>query len=165
MEGQWTSWTLKHSCKGFDKDYFPNIHTLTLIMVTIPITSCECERFFSLLRLLKSTIRTTMTEVRLNGLALMKYHQDIKLDPDDKARVLQFLDMLSWISFALCTHAGSAPATASHALGHPCLVSLLFMASLCSTLILYLPVHIGLGCRLLQWHNWSTEEDGDWLPR
>ena len=89
-------------------------------MVTIPITSCECERFFSLLRLLKSTIRTTMTEVRLNGLALMKYHQDIKLDPDDKARVLQFLDMLSWISFALCTHAGSAPATASHALGHPC---------------------------------------------
>ena len=66
-----------------DKDYFPNIHTLMLIMATIPITSCECERSFSLLRLVKSTSRTTMTEDRLNGLALMKFHQDIKLDPDD----------------------------------------------------------------------------------
>ena len=27
-----------------DQDYFPNIHTLMLIMVTLPITSCECER-------------------------------------------------------------------------------------------------------------------------
>ena len=66
-----------------DKDYFPNIHTLMLIMATIPITSCECERSFSLLRLVKSTSRTAMTEDRLNGLALMKFHQDIKLDPDD----------------------------------------------------------------------------------
>ena len=66
-----------------DKDYFPNIHTLMLIMATIPITSCECERSFSLLRFVKSTSRTTMTEDRLNGLALMKFHQDIKLDPDD----------------------------------------------------------------------------------
>ena len=66
-----------------DKDYFPNIHTLMLIMATIPITSCECERSFSLLRLVKSTSCTTMTEDRLNGLALMKFHQDIKLDPDD----------------------------------------------------------------------------------
>ena len=66
-----------------DKDYFPNIRTLMLIMVTIPITSCECERSFSLLRLVKSTLCTTMTEDRLNGLALMQCHQDIKLDPDE----------------------------------------------------------------------------------
>ena len=66
-----------------DKDYFPNIRTLILIMVTIPITSCECERSFSLLLLVKSTLRTTMTEDRLNGLALMQCHQDIKLDPNE----------------------------------------------------------------------------------
>ena len=66
-----------------DKDYFPNIRTLMLIMVTVPITSCECERSFSLLRLVKSTLRTTMTEDRLNGLALMQCHQDINVDPDE----------------------------------------------------------------------------------
>ena len=62
-----------------DKDYF--IHTLMLIMVTI--TTCECEHSFSLLHLVKSTFHTTRTEDRLNGLALMQCHHDIKLDPDE----------------------------------------------------------------------------------
>ena len=56
-----------------DKDYFPNIRSLMLIMITIPVTSCECERSISLLRLVKSTLRTTMSEERLNGLCLMQY--------------------------------------------------------------------------------------------
>ena len=28
-----------------DSDYFPNIHTLIVIMATLPVTSCECELF------------------------------------------------------------------------------------------------------------------------
>ena len=55
-----------------DKDYFPYIRTLMLIMVTIPITSCECKCSFSLLWLVKSTLRTTMSDDRLNGLALIE---------------------------------------------------------------------------------------------
>ena len=66
-----------------DQDYLPNIPTLMLIMIALPITSCECERSISLLRLVKSTSRKTMTEERLNGLALMQYHHDIRLDPDE----------------------------------------------------------------------------------
>ena len=66
-----------------DKDYFPNIHTLMLIMVTILITSCECECSCSLLRLVKYTLCTTMTEDRLNGLTVMQCHQNIELDPDE----------------------------------------------------------------------------------
>ena len=66
-----------------DKDYFPNIQSLMLLMITIPVTSCECERSISLLRLVKSTLRTTMTEERLNGLCLMQYYHDIDLDPDE----------------------------------------------------------------------------------
>ena len=63
-----------------DQDYFTNIRTFMLIMITLPITSCECERSISLLRLVKSTLHTTMTEERLNGLALMQYHHDIRLE-------------------------------------------------------------------------------------
>ena len=66
-----------------DPDYFPNIRTLMLIMITIPITSCECERSISLLQLVKSTLRTTMSEERLNGLALTQYYHDIHLDPNE----------------------------------------------------------------------------------
>ena len=45
-----------------------------LIMITLPITSCECEHSISLLRLVKSTLRTTITEERLNGLAISSRH-------------------------------------------------------------------------------------------
>ena len=46
-----------------------------LIMVNVNV--------LSLLRLVKSTLRTTMSEDRLNGLALMQYYHDIHLNPDE----------------------------------------------------------------------------------
>ncbi len=54
-----------------------NIRTLILIMMTLPVTSCECERSISLLRFLKTCLRSTMTQERLNGLAMLQYHKDI----------------------------------------------------------------------------------------
>ena len=65
-----------------DKDYYPNIRSLMMIMVTIPVTSCECERSISLLRLVKSRLRSTMGAERLNALTLMQCHRYIALDPD-----------------------------------------------------------------------------------
>ena len=44
-----------------DYDYFPNIHTLLVILLTLPVTSCECERSISMLKLLKISLRSTMT--------------------------------------------------------------------------------------------------------
>ena len=32
-----------------DSDFYPNIHTLLRIMATLPVTSCECKRSFSML--------------------------------------------------------------------------------------------------------------------
>ena len=66
-----------------DQDYYPNICTLFVIVATLPITSCECERSISLLRLLKTALRSTMTESRLNGLAMLQYHRDIPLSADE----------------------------------------------------------------------------------
>ena len=63
-----------------DKDYFPNIRSLMMIMVTIPVTSCEWS--ISLLRLVKSRLRSTMGAERLNALTLMQCHRDINLDPE-----------------------------------------------------------------------------------
>ena len=36
-----------------------------------------------MLKLLKTTLRSTMTENRLNGLALLQYHQDIPLTAEE----------------------------------------------------------------------------------
>ena len=66
-----------------DHDYYPNIHTLIVILATLPITSCECEWSISMLRLVKTALRSTMSETRLNGLAMLQYHRDILLTADE----------------------------------------------------------------------------------
>ena len=66
-----------------DQDYFPNIHTLIVIIVTLPITSCECEQSISMLKRLKTSLRSTMTQNRLNGLAMLLYHRDIPITADE----------------------------------------------------------------------------------
>ena len=62
-----------------DKDY---IYVLFVISATLPVTSCECERSISMLKLLKTSLRSTMGDERLNGLALMLIHRDVELNPD-----------------------------------------------------------------------------------
>ena len=52
-----------------DKDSFPNIHILLVIACTLPITSAEAERSFSLMRRLKTALRSTMAEEHLSDLA------------------------------------------------------------------------------------------------
>ena len=56
---------------------FANIHILLQLALTLPITSCESERSFSQLKLIKTAHRSTMTSKRLSGLALMKINRDI----------------------------------------------------------------------------------------
>ncbi|KAL5486500.1 hypothetical protein EMCRGX_G018988 [Ephydatia muelleri] len=58
-----------------DKDFYPNIHALLVIITTLPVTSCECEKSISLLRHLKTALRSTMGKDRLNSLALIKCHE------------------------------------------------------------------------------------------
>ena len=55
---------------------YPNVHALLRVALTLPITSCESERSFSQLKLIKTARRATMTESRLSGLALMKINRD-----------------------------------------------------------------------------------------
>ena len=63
------------------KDCYPNIYTLLVIMATLPVRSCECERAISLLSLIKSPLQSAMTQGRLNG--LLQYHRDIELDSEE----------------------------------------------------------------------------------
>ena len=62
-----------------DNIFYPNIHILLKILITLPVTSCECERSISMLQLLKTSHRSTMSEERLNGLAMLQYHRDIPI--------------------------------------------------------------------------------------
>ena len=60
-------------CDGLS---YPNIRVLLELALTLPITSCECERSFSQLKLIKTSHRSTTSAHRLSGLALMKINRE-----------------------------------------------------------------------------------------
>jgi hypothetical protein len=69
--------TAVEALKLCDRDIFPNIHQLLRLLCTLPITTAECERSISRLRTLKTYLRSTMGQNRLNGLALLRVHRDV----------------------------------------------------------------------------------------
>ena len=62
---------------------FPNILTILKLLAVLPVTPCGCERSISVLRRLKTYLRSTMVQDRLNGLALLHVHRKIELKPED----------------------------------------------------------------------------------
>ena len=77
---------------------FPNVYRLLAILGTLPVTTCESERVFSKLQRTLTSIRSTVTEDRLEALLLLQCHREHCPTPDDvlsafakKARRLNFV--------------------------------------------------------------------------
>ena len=62
--------------------FMPGIDALLRIFATTPASVAEAERSFSALKLLKTYLRSTMTEERVSALALAYIHSDMKIDSD-----------------------------------------------------------------------------------
>ena len=69
-----------------DSALFPNINSLLITLCTLPFNSVECERNGSALKRLKTYLRSTMGQSRLNGLALLYINKDIKVDSKEVVR-------------------------------------------------------------------------------
>jgi hypothetical protein len=72
------SFLKRHGC-------FPNASIAYRVLLTIPVTVASAERSFSKLKLLKSYMRTTMTQQRLNDLATISLESEVleKIDYKD----------------------------------------------------------------------------------
>jgi hypothetical protein len=57
------------------------VRKLLQLFATLPVSTAPAERSFSSLRLLKTYLRSTVTQERLSGLALCHIHRDITLQP------------------------------------------------------------------------------------
>ena len=68
-------------------DCYPNVSVAYRILLTLPVTVASAERSFSKLKLLKNYLRSTMSQERLNGLAMCTIERDI-LDTIDLNTVL-----------------------------------------------------------------------------
>ena len=89
-----------------DANAFPNIYRLLLIACTLPITSAEAERSFSLMRRLKTYARSTMSEERLSDLAVIAIYVtcSVKFIQEDSSRV--HCSQMFCIIIILCTTQG-----------------------------------------------------------
>ena len=74
---------LIEALKIADKEFSPNIHSVLLLILTLPVGAVPCERSFSAMRRLKDWSRSTMTENRLCGLAMLYAHRDIQVDREN----------------------------------------------------------------------------------
>jgi hypothetical protein len=61
---------------------YPNMKKLLQIMCTLPVTTNSCERSFSKLKLLKTYLRSTMTNDRMTSLALLFVHRQLAESDD-----------------------------------------------------------------------------------
>ncbi|XP_050546850.1 uncharacterized protein LOC126908636 [Daktulosphaira vitifoliae] len=75
---------LKHS-----EIFFPGITIALEIFLSLPATSCTAERTFSTLRRVKTWLRSTTSEDRLNGLCMLSVHRE-----KVKASKNQFIEQL-----------------------------------------------------------------------
>lgn len=66
-----------------NKILYPNIWKLLQILVTIPMSTATPERTFSSLKRLKTYLRNSTGETRLNGLALMSVHRKLSVEPEE----------------------------------------------------------------------------------
>lgn len=66
---------LDHCCP----QSLPNISTLLKIFAILSVTTASAERTLSVLRILKTYLRSTMSEHRLNGLTSMQDHRDVEV--------------------------------------------------------------------------------------
>lgn len=60
-----------------DDDMFPSLKEIIQVALTIPVSSCSCERSFSALRRLHSWLRKTMGQKRLASLAAMSIEGEV----------------------------------------------------------------------------------------
>ncbi|KAK1406362.1 hypothetical protein QVD17_41656 [Tagetes erecta] len=60
-----------------EAEYFPNASIAYRILLTVPVTVASAERSFSKLKLLKSYLRSTMSQQRLSGLAMIAIENEI----------------------------------------------------------------------------------------
>ncbi|KAK4707971.1 hypothetical protein R3W88_028896 [Solanum pinnatisectum] len=68
-------------------DSFPNAYIAYRIMLTIPVTVASAERSFSKLKIIKSYLRSTMSQERLSGLAILSIEKEL-LEEIDYTKII-----------------------------------------------------------------------------
>jgi hypothetical protein len=75
------------------QDVMPNLWVALRIMLTIPITVAAGERSFSKLKLIKTYLRSSMSQDRMNSLAILCIENDIAKNINIESAMKRFADL------------------------------------------------------------------------
>jgi len=73
-----------------NRHLYPNVYSALQLLITMPVTTATAERAFSVMRRVKSYLRSTMTTARISNLALMHAYKHM---PVDIERVINTFDL------------------------------------------------------------------------
>lgn len=82
--------TLNYIIKNKLNDGFPNITIALRILLTMPISVATAERSFSKLKIIKNYLRSTMSQERLENLAIISIESDLLNNLDTQEMIKQF---------------------------------------------------------------------------
>ena len=96
-------------------DAFPNTWVALRILLTLPVTVASGERSFSKLKLIKTYLRATMGDDRLNSLAILSIENELahSLDASDvikqfaEKKIQKSINMNSWTQYVFTTSLSS----------------------------------------------------------
>jgi hAT family C-terminal dimerisation region len=78
------------------KEAFPDLLLFLQIVLTVPIASASAERSFSTIKRVKTLLRSTMSDQRLNDLCLLAIEHEMSHDlPNDPSSVITKFAMLA----------------------------------------------------------------------
>lgn len=66
-----------------NEQMYPNIFKILKVCATIPVTTASAERSFSSLKRIKTYLKNTMAENRLNGLTSLSIHREMEIDIEE----------------------------------------------------------------------------------
>jgi len=83
---------LMYICKNSLQEIYPNLCICLRILQTTPVTVASAKRSFSRLKLVKNTLRSSMTDDRLSALAIISVENTIARSLDYDALIKQFAE-------------------------------------------------------------------------
>lgn len=82
--------SLKHLIDNNLTDVYPNIYVALRVILTIPVTVASAERSFSKLKLIKTYLRSSMSQERLSALAILSIEHNLASKLDYSSMIDEF---------------------------------------------------------------------------
>lgn len=73
-------------------DVYPNLSIALRLLLTLPVTVASGERSFSKLKMIKTYLRSTMSQDRLPALAVLSIEQEVRKSLDMELLITRFVE-------------------------------------------------------------------------